>query len=300
MSRIYELLDVFTDRPGGGNPLAVFPDAPVLSDTEMQSIAREIGLSETVFVRPPNRAGALRSLRIFTPEMELPFAGHPTIGTAQLLVELGATPRLDALAPVRFVLDERVGPIEVEVVPQADGGYFSWLTVARSPERGPAPPPVNDLARMIGLLSSDVVDDPCAYSAGVPFLYVPVRDVETLNRARMDVSRWRESVAAFWAPHVYLMVIADRTVHARMFAPAMGIDEDPATGAAAAALAGYLWDRHGQSGRWVIHQGVQMGRPSELHVELRGGTGLEQVRVGGAAVRTGRYELTMPAGTLTR
>jgi trans-2,3-dihydro-3-hydroxyanthranilate isomerase len=290
----YEVLDVFTAHPGGGNPLAVLPDAPALGDAEMQTIARRIGLSETVFVRPPRHPDALRSLRIFTPDMELPFAGHPTIGTAQLLVELGVAPRADPGVPIRFALEENVGLVAVEVVPQADGGFFSWLTVARLPERGPAPPPTVTLAALLGLSQADIldntVDGPRAYSAGVGFLYVPVRDADALSRARVDVDVWKASIADFWAPHVYVMTTpADGSVAGRMFAPAMGIVEDPATGAAAAALAGYLWERDGVPGRWIIRQGVHISRPSELHVELTAsGNALTQVRVGGAAVRIGQ------------
>jgi trans-2,3-dihydro-3-hydroxyanthranilate isomerase len=305
----YHELDVFTDRVGGGNPVAVFVDAPALPDDRMQAVAAALGLSESVFVRPPTDPAAVRQLRIFTPAMELPFAGHPTIGTAQLLVELDV---VVAQAPGvwRFALEERVGLVPIEVTAR-DGARFTWLTTSKLPERGPVPPPVAALAAMLGLEPADVlandVDAPRAYSAGVPFLYIPVRDDAALARARVDVARWEAGAAGFWAPHLYLFVpprasgSRPREVAARMFAPAMGIVEDPATGAGVAGLAGYLWERDRAFGRWVVRQGREMGRPSELHIELSGtGESLESVRVGGSAmrVRTGRVEL--PPGAAPR
>ena len=302
----YHVLDVFTDVPGGGNPLAVFVDAPALPDSRMQAIAFQLGLSETVFVLPATLPGAQRRLRIFTPAMELPFAGHPTIGTAQLLVDLGL---VEAESPGvwRFSLQEQVGAIPVEVTTKDTGsGRFTWLTTSQLPQRGPAPPRTEVLAALLGIdaaeIATDARDAPSAYSAGVPFLFVPLRDRSVLGRARVNGDVWTTHVAGFWAPHIFAFVPPDgadaggREVAARMFAPAMGIVEDPATGAAAAALAGYLWDRERTPGRWIVMQGREMGRPSELHVELRGaGPSLERVRVGGGAVHVRTERLTTSA-----
>ena len=300
----YHLLDVFTDRAGGGNPVAVFVDAPALPDETMQATAAALGLSETVFVLPATDGASLRRLRIFTPAMELPFAGHPTIGTAHLLVDLGAVNE-SAPGTWRFALEETVGRIAIEVTASGDGGRprFAWLTTSALPTRGPEPPDAAALASVLGVDERAIVldekDAPRAYSAGVPFLYVPVRDRATLARVRIDVERWKTVVASFWAPHVYVFVppgtdgLPDHELAARMFAPAMGIVEDPATGGAVAGLAGYLRDRGEGLGRWMVAQGREMGRASELHVELLGdGGSLEAVRVGGAAVRVGtrRFE----------
>ena len=286
-------LDVFTDLLFGGNQLAVFPDAPEMEPALMQAIAREFNYSETVFVRPTENAGALRRLRIFTPGGELPFAGHPTIGTAQLLVELGLAPG-SGNGTSDFALEESVGLVPVSVSHIEDGRYFTWLTAARLPEAGPAPPPPELLAAMLGLapdeIVSDLVDAPCSYSAGVPFTFVPVRDLEALGRAALDMPVWRKLLPRLWSPDIYLFCLNSTTagadVRARMFGPAMGITEDSATGGAAAAFAGYLWKRHGGPGSWIIRQGVEMGRPSQLHVEVTGDSrAIGAVRVGGSAVR---------------
>ncbi len=286
-------LDVFTDRPFGGNQVAVFPDPGVLSTARMQQIAREFNLSESVFVYPPSGPGSLCRLRIFTPSVEIPFAGHPTIGTAVLLVQLGIAP--PASPESRFVMDEQVGPVPISVRQEA-GGLFAQLTAALPPEEGPPPPPASELARLLGLTSGEILASglgPRAYSSGVPFLFVPVRDRGALARARMDTVLWAAGLASFWAPSVFLFCrdaeMPGADLRARMFAPAMGIVEDPATGGAAAALAGYLTAEERPSDgtvRWLVEQGVEMGRPSLLHVEadVAGGR-TTAVRVGGRAVR---------------
>ncbi|MDQ6656564.1 MAG: PhzF family phenazine biosynthesis protein [Verrucomicrobiota bacterium] len=295
----FHTLDVFTDRVFGGNQLAVFPEAPELDTTVMQAIAREFNLSETVFVRPPTREGAWRQLRIFTPGAELPFAGHPTVGAAQLLVELGIAPA-DNAGAASFAFDEGVGLVPVTVSRDATGGYFTWLTAARLPETGPPTLSREALAALLGISPGEILDDerdkPCAYSAGVPFLFVPVRDAAVLARVSVDLTRWREIIAGTWAEDVYVFCLGERerTIRARMFAPAMGIAEDPATGSAAAAFAGYLWERSGRAGNWTITQGVEMGRPSTLHVEMLGTAKLERVRVGGSAVRVSQGTMRVP------
>ncbi len=296
----FHTLDVFTDRMFGGNQLAVFPEAPKLDPTVMQSIAREFNLSETVFVRPTQMPGALRQLRIFTPAAELPFAGHPTIGTAQLLVELGIADR-DGTGNASFGLEENVGLVPVTVSPLSGGGFFTWLTAARVPELGPAVPSREILAELLGIAGDDILEDerdqPCAYSAGLPFLFVPLRDGSVLQRVVLDLARWREAIAHSWAKDVYVFChegVGEVDIRARMFAPAAGITEDPATGSAAAALAGYLWRRKGSGGRWIVAQGVEMGRPSILHIEAQEEDGiLRTVRVGGSAVRVSRGTLNL-------
>ena len=293
----YHLLDVFTDVPFGGNQLAVFVDAPALEPALMQRIARELNLSETVFVVPPRDRSAARALRIFTPGMELPFAGHPTIGTALLLASLGVVPADDAERG--FLLEEQVGLVAVTVRTRSGGTQIAELVPARLPETQGSVPARRELAALLGIDADDIVDDPDgdapqAVSAGVPFLFVPVRDRAVLARVALDLGRWRELLASTWAPHVYLFsrdAEQGADIRARMFAPAMGITEDPATGGAAAALAGYLaWrvaEREAEL-RWVVEQGIEMARPSRLEVmATKEGGVVRSVRVGGTAGRVG-------------
>ncbi len=289
----FHTLDVFTETMFGGNPLAVFPAAPELPTEVMQSIAREFNLSETVFVCPAQVAGALRKLRIFTPNAELPFAGHPTIGTAQLLVELGLA-ETGADGSASFAFEEGVGLVPVEVTQKKGGEFFTWLTTARIPECRDDGAKSDVLAAALGLSAADILQDerdgPLTCSAGLPFVVVPVRDHLALARATLDGARWRRSMAANAGNDVYLFCRepagGDAQFRARMFGSAAGITEDPATGSAAAAFAGYLWRRDRLPGHWVIAQGVEMGRPSRLHLEIQSDhENILAVRVGGSAVR---------------
>jgi trans-2,3-dihydro-3-hydroxyanthranilate isomerase len=298
----YVLADVFTDRIFGGNPLAVFPDARGIGEADMQLVAREFNLSETVFVLPPAKPHHAKHLRIFTPAMELPFAGHPTVGAALVLAESGA---LGAITGhLEIVLEETVGPIAVRIVIEPGQPPTATLTSARLPQRQPTVPDRAALARLLNLAPAQLTMDgiaPAGYSAGLPFTFVPVANRAALAAARIDHAVWRELLAGGDAPHVYVFTMADwqagREVNARMFAPALGIVEDPATGAAAAALAGFLADlQHPPEGerRWQIRQGEEMGRPSriELAADMHAGR-LSAVRVGGNAVIIGRGELML-------
>lgn len=294
--------DVFTDRMFGGNPLAVFTDAAGLDGATMQRIARELNLSETVFVLPPDAPGETRRVRIFTPGVELPFAGHPTIGTAIVLAETGALP---GSAPWDIVLGEGVGPIPVRITRTPAGLSFAELSSAKMPEPVAEAPPPALLARLLGLPEEAVAAaglPPAVYSAGVPFTIVPLASRAALSAIRLDLTVWHEHIAGTPAPHIFAVTAADwaqgRTVHARMFAPAMGIAEDPATGAAATALAGYL--AHGQGltdgqAAWEIRQGEDMGRPSLIRLEaVAEGGRLQAVRVGGGAVLVSRGSFLLP------
>ncbi len=282
-------LDVFTDQRFGGNPLAVVLDADALTTDRMQAIAAEFNLSETVFVVKPAKSGPNRcKLRIFTPKVELPFAGHPTIGASYLL----ATQRLLELTPAdpTIVLEEGIGDVTVEV--QFAGGVAcaTRMSVPKMPERGP-PPPAADLAALLGLKESDVLPAPAAYSCGVPFLFVPVRSRAAIASIRLRADRWEQLLSAWWARSVFAFttetVDPDAQIHARMFAPAMGVAEDPATGSAASALAGYLHGEAPYEGRrrWMIEQGFEMGRPSLLELEAVATDGrVIAVCVGGRSV----------------
>lgn len=296
----YHTLDVFTDRVFGGNPLAVFPDARGLTDGRMQRAAREMNLSETVFVFPPETAEGTRRVRIFTPAVELPFAGHPTVGTAILLAALGEVP-LEG-GETRIVLEENVGPVPVLVRGEGGRPGFAQLSAAQMPEARPSPVDRDELAALLGLSPNEVLEDgfsPAAVSAGLAFLIVPVRDLGALGRARLDVARWQRLLADAWAPHVYVVARAELPAdfRVRMFAPAMNIPEDPATGAAAASFAGYLALGETADGafRWTVEQGIEMGRPSTLHIEADRAAGrVAAVRVGGSAVLVAEGWMEIP------
>ena len=287
----FHTLDVFTDHPFGGNPLGVFPDATHLTPDLMQRVAREMNLSESVFLGPPQSGGAAR-VRIFTPGAEVPFAGHPTVGTAIFLAS-----RLD-IAPsdgtTTLVLEENVGHVPVDVRFVGGQPVSARFTTAVLPEHRPSPVPRSDLARMVGLTEGDL--DPSRpvemVSCGLPFHCIPLRSLDAMRRAVLDLAAWRRLLADLWANHVYL-ITSDAEgegvdVRVRMFAPAVGVMEDPATGSAAAALGGYLSALDGSEAaslRWTVEQGLEIGRPSLLHVEAdRAGGTTTAVRVGGSAV----------------
>ncbi|GAC1629251.1 MAG: PhzF family phenazine biosynthesis protein [Nevskia sp.] len=290
----FHTLDVFTTQRHGGNPLAVVLEADNLDPREMQCIAREFNLSETVFVQQATQPGALVKLRIFTPSQELPFAGHPTIGTACLLAGLGLAP---AGEEVRFVFEENVGPVPMRVTRRAGEPPFAQLAVARLPEYGPPAPPAALLARILGL-DVDAIPEagpgPRIVSCGLPFLLVPLRAPELLAGIEVDNSLLVATLRAapFNGSVVGVFAYARAYEHdwqARMFAPAQGIVEDPATGSAAAAFGGALAAEaalHEGSLRWQLAQGLEMGRPSLLLIEADKRDGaVTAVRVGGHAVR---------------
>ena len=295
--------DVFTDRIFGGNPLAVFPHGEGLGTAQMHQIAREFNLSETVFVFPAERAGHTRRLRIFTPGAELPFAGHPTIGAAHILASIGEITLQEAVTSVVF--EEGIGPVPVSI--HAEGGrpVFAKLTAAQLPEFGPLPPSVETIAATLSLEVSDLLmgeNGPQAVSCGLPFLFVPVRDRQVIGRVRLNRDAWQRFVAPYWAPHLYVFTydaeLRESDLRARMFAPALEIEEDPATGAAATALGGYLGVRDSTSDGtlyWKVEQGFEMGRPSILHVEAEKAKGqIVLIRVGGAAVLVSEGTMEVP------
>ncbi len=287
----YLLYDVFTDTPFTGNPLAIAIDPPDLTDGQMQTMAKELNLSETVFLATGGDDGV--GTRIFTPGRELPFAGHPTIGAALALVDLG-------FATDSVTLLEGVGPIDVDL----DAG-FATLTTAGPPRSVESADP-EDVIRSLGLELSDLHSTlgVRGWSAGVPITILTVRDVATLGRCAVDLGCWRDAMAFSAAPEFYVLAPVDPEQRvdagrwrARMFAPGLGIGEDPATGSAAASACGYLAG-HATPERlasgWVIEQGVEMGRPSEIHVgALLEGTELVAATVGGRAVRVGSGALDL-------
>ena len=293
-------LDVFTDHRFGGNPLAVFTDVPELPTEFMQNIAREFNLSETVFIVKPRNPRATRRLRIFTPARELPLAGHPTIGAAHVLVEEGLAGVGGASGS--FMLEEEVGLVPINVSRQDNGAWFVQLTTATLPEEGPAAPSIPELAKLLNVAETDILKDadfPQYYSCGVPFLFVAVRDRKVLARITVDPAASHKLQETKGISQVFAFSYdperEDSDIRARMFAQELGVTEDPATGSAAAALAGYLarrsWHKDGTL-RWTIEQGFEMGRPSLIHLEADIANGaITAVRVGGTVVRMSEGQL---------
>ena len=250
----------------------------------MQAIAKELNLSETSFVFPPAHPEHAAAVRIFTPDGELPFAGHPTVGTAFVLATIG---RLPAECE-RIVFELGVGPVPVAIERDAGAVTRCTLTAALTPTQGESAPAPDALAAMLGLAPSEVLAGAECWSCGVPFLVVPLVSVAALSRARLDLGRWRELLAGYPAQEVFPVAADGAGWRARMFAPSIGVTEDPATGSAAAAFAGWLARRTPQLDGTVdllISQGVEMGRPSriELAFDLAEGR-VTAVRVGGGAV----------------
>jgi trans-2,3-dihydro-3-hydroxyanthranilate isomerase len=292
MKHRFFTLDVFSDRAFGGNQLAVFPEAAAIPAERMQEIAREFNFSETVFVLPPDDPAHARRVRIFTPGAELPFAGHPTVGTAHLLAATGAVPTVEG--DNSFVLEEGVGPVLVRVRKSGGAVVFAELSVAKLPERLDTAAP-GEIAEALSLSADDVTDDgvgPVAFSCGVPFLFARLRDVAAVGRAELNYAAWKRNLARRGTNEVFFFAegaqLHGADVHGRMFAPGLGVPEDPATGSAVAALAGYLvaLQKPGDGTRkWTVKQGVEMGRPSLLHLEadIRDGV-ISGVRVGGQSV----------------
>jgi trans-2,3-dihydro-3-hydroxyanthranilate isomerase len=299
----YLTCDVFTNHLFGGNQLAVFPDASEIPPELMPRIAREFNYSETTFVLPPSNPKHTRRVRIFTPGGELAFAGHPTVGTAHVLATIGAVELTGD--DTRIVLEEGVGPVAVTIRATDGKPTFAQLSVAKLPEVGPPPPSPVRLAAMLSLNTDDLVGSdmpPEAISCGTPFLFVPLRDRGAVARARANVDLLEKTLGDYWTQMVMVFALEaerpDSDVRARMFAPTIGVPEDPATGSAAVGLGGYLAARDPRFDaqlRWVVEQGFEMGRPSilEVEVEKKAGT-ITAVRVGGSSVVVceGRMQLT--------
>jgi len=295
--------DVFTSRIFGGNPLAVLPNADLLATEQMRQITREFNFSETVFVLPPQNRENARRLRIFTPGGELPFAGHPTIGTAFVLASIG---ELQLTGPeTHIVFEEGAGAVPVLIRSEDGKPVFTRLTAPRRPEVGPAPPTPSVLAEVLGIEPGEILGGryaPEAVSCGVPFLFIPVANRSVLRRAAVRLDRWRDTLASFWAPQMFVFSFdpesAASHVRARMFAPELGLVEDPATGAAAVALAGYMASREPAATAnlgWMIEQGYEMGRPSILTAEAEKKDGeILSVRVGGSSVLVTEGMINVP------
>lgn len=286
----YHLIDVFTDRAFGGNPLAVVTNGRGVAPETMQAVAKEFNLSETTFVLPPDDPRHDWRVRIFTPSSELPMAGHPTVGTAFVLAREHLIPR--AGRETNIIFEEGVGPVPVRV--EFEDGEPSFAEMSQPlPTFGPRVDDRAAVARMLSLEESDLeaglpVE---VVSCGVPFLYVPLRGLEAARRARPRVELIERAVDEHGVPPSVFVFTreaegAGSTVHSRMFAPGFGIAEDPATGAASGPLGCYLV-RHGlveggPAADIVSEQGIEMGRPSYVRIRIeRRGEEITAVRVGG-------------------
>jgi trans-2,3-dihydro-3-hydroxyanthranilate isomerase len=287
MTLRFHTLDVFSTEPFGGNPLAVVLGGDALSGAQMQRIAREFQLSETVFVLAATTATAMARLRIFTPFEELPFAGHPIVGAACALAILGFVPQGNALS---FEFEAGIGPVAVHVR-NTQGLPYAELTTAQLPDfSGQAPADVV-IAGALGLDPEQLnhgAERARVASCGLPTLLVPLQSCEAMAGIEIDAPRLAALLPAAGARNVYAYARDyDGGLRARMFMP--GIGEDPATGSAAAALAGRLAsESDAADGRleWIVRQGLEMGRPSELFISADRSAGqVTAVRVGGHAVR---------------
>lgn|SRR5690348_10006517 len=296
-------LDVFTRTAFGGNQLAVFPEAGGLTGAEMQTIAREMNFSETTFVLPASDPKALRRVRIFTPGTELPMAGHPTVGTTFALAREGI---IGAADPSPIYLQLGVGTLPIDLLFEGDALSFVWM-------HQPAPvfqPWEGDRAQLAAALGLDVddLDESLPIergSAGVSFVYIPLRSLESLGRARPGANLTEALAGASDNLGAHLFTLGalpgGADARARMFAPGMGVTEDAATGSAAGPFGVYLVrhrratpDASGEA-RIRLEQGVEMERPSVLAIAVQmGGETVRDVRVGGEAVVVAEGELFVP------
>lgn len=289
--------DVFTAEPFGGNPVAVIPDAQGLNDDELQQIAREMNLSETVFVFPPTDRAAVARLRIFTPTQEIPFAGHPVIGTFFLLAELGVIPVKQSMT--RVMQECNIGLFPVELYAE-DGQVERVVMTQPKPEfLGPVEE-TEDLykvASALGLSKHVIADTKWpieVVSTGLPVLIVPVRTLTAVRSIRPDATAIMDVCRRFGANGIMVFttvtVEPSATVHTRMFAPSIGILEDPATGSASGALGAYLVQNGvvdvAPTTEIIAEQGYAIDRPSRIYIQVDSDDDIIQsVKVGGQCVR---------------
>ncbi len=298
----FHTLDVFTDQRYGGNPLAVVQGADALTADQMQVIAREINLSETVFVLKADNPAHSARIRIFTPAKELPFAGHPTVGTAALLAELQAQ-QLNVDSDAIVVLEQTIGTLRVGVRLRAGQATYAEFDAPRLPAQAGTLPSTDRLAAGLGLIPSEIGFEnhkPVCFAAGNAFAFVPVTGLESIERSRVDSTHWAGAFQeqGLLGAYVYTRQCQHTTAHfhARMFAPDIGVPEDPATGSAAACFAGVIHhfdDLPDGLHRRTIEQGFEMGRPSHISLTL----GVEGGKL--AVARIGGYSVRVIDGTLS-
>ena len=295
----FHIVDVFSPTPFGGNQLAVLPDATGISAESMQKLAREFNFGETAFVLPKGLANTYR-LRIFTPRTELDFAGHPSVGTACALV-MQQHPRPGG--PVRLTLEENVGPVTVDVT-HRDGQFHGTLILSGKLETPGGAPSAAELAAVLSIEPARVAQVFFA-GVGVPFCFAQLDSDASVDQAVLDRAAWTRALSRAWGPHLFFFAGDLRDggrLHARMCAPALGIEEDPATGAACAALVGAVASGDASGGtvyRLSIRQGVAMGRRSEIEAQAhRRDGGVSSVSVGGATTYVASGEIEVPPSAL--
>lgn len=298
----YHLVDVFTNQAFGGNQLAVFTEARGLSPELMQAIAKELNLSETTFVLPPEDSRHDYRVRIFTPAVELPMAGHPTIGTAFVLATEHRIGHSGREAAVSF--EEGVGTIPVSIEWQE--GSPSYIQMSQPlPVFGPRFADAPQIAEMLSVDARAILETRLpmeVVSCGVPFLFVPLKTLQDVRGIRFRRDVWERVLQGGEAPHVFVFTreteTAGSTVHSRMFAPALGVSEDPATGGASGPLGCYLVrhkiiapDGNGKV-ECVSEQGMEMGRPSFITIKIeQNREGISGVKVGGQCYLMGEGQL---------
>jgi trans-2,3-dihydro-3-hydroxyanthranilate isomerase len=300
MKYTFHIVDVFSSTPFGGNQLAVLPEAAGISTEGMQKIAHEFNFGETTFVLPKNDPANTCRVRIFTPRKELDFAGHPSVGTACALVMKQHVGSGDS---TRLILEENVGPVTVDVARQ-NGGVRGTLTLSGKIEAPAGAPSPTELAAILSVKPAEV-NQVFFAGVGVPFCFAQLTSNEAVDRATMNRAAWATTLFRAWAPQMYFFAGDLRDggkLYARMWAPAMGIEEDSATGAACAGLVGAMAskpDFGGTAYRLSIEQGVLMGRRSEIEAEARKRDGVvTSVSVGGAAVYIASGEIEVPPSAL--
>ncbi|ALS79449.1 phenazine biosynthesis protein PhzF [Planococcus kocurii] len=301
----YTLVDVFTAQFFSGNQLAVFHDGSSLDTKIMQRIANELNLSETAFICPPRKPQHQLSLRIFTPQVELPIAGHPTIGTAFVMAYLNMLPLHDGMN--EWIIEEELTDIAVTV--RKEGEQITTVEMIQ-------PLPVFGEIFERQALVADLLSLPKGeldtrfpiqtVSSGIPFLFVPLRSLAAMREINFRTDVWERHFSGDSnRQHVFTFTTEtehdDSTVHCRMFAPAMGISEDPATGAACGPLGAFLVEHGvidtGDEGHFFIRseQGIEMGRPSFIDITItKNNETYQEVKIGGTAVVVGRGELYIP------
>jgi trans-2,3-dihydro-3-hydroxyanthranilate isomerase len=300
MKYTFHIVDVFSSEPFGGNQLAVLPEAAGISSEGMQKIAREFNFGETTFVLPPNDPTNTCRLRIFTPRTELDFAGHPSVGTACALV-MNQHVRLSD--PSRLILEENIGPVTVDVALR-NGGFHGTLTLSGKIEAPTGAPSATDLAAVLSIEPAEVSKVFFA-SVGVPFCFAQLQTNEVVDRAAINRAAWAATLSRAWSPHVFFFAGNLRDggkLYARMWAPALGVEEDPATGSACAALVGAMASKPnfgGMTYRLSIQQGFSMGRRSDIEAQARKRDDVvTSISVGGATTYIASGEIEVPPSAL--
>jgi len=300
MKYTFHIVDVFSSTPFGGNQLAVLPEAAGISTEGMQKIAREFNFGETTFVLPKKDPANTCRVRIFTPRTELDVAGAPSVGTACALVMKQHVGPGD---PIQLILEENIGPVTVDVA-RRNGGLHGTLTLSGKIDAPTGAPSPTDLAAVLSIEPAEVSEVFFA-GVGVPFCFAQLKSNEAVDRAAINRAAWAATLSRAWSPHVFFFAGNLRDggkLYARMCAPALGVEEDPATGSACAALAGALASKHdfgGTTFRLSIQQGVSMGRRSDIEAEARKSAGVvSSVSVGGATAYVASGEIDVPPSAL--